>query len=203
MPPCPRSLPGGVPSLPDPARADAETLIAAVAARDLPEVLRLVECLHGPALTGLAPRHMDPDDFVQEVLATAVRAWPRYRGTEFVPWLFTLAKYAVFTARKRRRRDRIVCIERIEEEAGSEPHPDPGDRIDARRALAAALDVVADLEPIDRLVLLGVADGTTDAELAMVARTDLGVEASTNAIAIRRHRARGRVADALVARGLR
>lgn len=175
----------------------------AVEALDLDQVVRFAWPRHGPVLAARARAggldKQEASDLVQEVFATVAREWPGFRGTGFVPWLYRIATFEMLTHVKTRKRNRCVPEAGIHERPGD--HQQPEDRIDTRRALALARDMVAQLDPIDRLVVLGAAEGSSDLDLSAAALADLGALVSVNAVAVRRHRARGRLAHAL--RGLR
>jgi len=143
----------------------------------------------------------DPEDareVTQDTLLAAARGLDRFReASSPSTWLYTIARR--FCIRKRRRgRFAPKVVVSLDTDGPHLPAdvPDPGrdpeQELDNRRLAAALDDVIADLEPGYREVLvLRDVEGLTAAEVAEV--TGLG----TSAVKSRLHRARVRVRERL------
>lgn len=150
---------------------------------------------HGPALWRIAgayaPTHLDREDLYQEMLLQAWRALPSFRGesTERT-WLTRIAfNVALGAVRSRDRRITVDAPTAVDAVPDREPNPHAAaDRSDALGRLLAA---VRRLPEIDRALVVLSLEERTHAEIADV----LGLSVSN--VAVRLHRARQRLANAL------
>jgi RNA polymerase sigma-70 factor (ECF subfamily) len=145
---------------------------------------------HAPAVRAYALRRTDSaagDEACAEVWAVC---WRRLEDVpdDALPWLFGVARRVL--ANQRRRERRLAALrERLVDQRMLSPATVPPPRVPADPPLARAL---ARLRPTDREALLLVAwEGLTPARAAVA----LGVRPGT--FAVRLHRARTRLADAL------
>ncbi|WP_189058128.1 RNA polymerase sigma factor [Longimycelium tulufanense] len=132
-------------------------------------------------------RRLPPDDVADVVAETYLAAWRRLDTVPVadpVPWLLATARNLVMTA-WRTRRHRTALTVALAELTPVATEPDVAERL-------AVFHAVARLSAADRDLLLASAwDGLSTGQIAAV----LGC--SYNAAAMRLHRARTRLADAL------
>jgi RNA polymerase sigma-70 factor (ECF subfamily) len=156
---------------------------------------------HAPAVLAYARRRLesaeDAEDVVTEVFTTA---WRRRSELpeEALPWLYATAAHCVaHTSRARARRSRLgtrLATVRPLHPVDADPAQTVADALDARAAVADALDALGD--PDAELLRLWAWEQLEPAEIAVV----LGC--SPGAARTRLHRARTRLREALVSRGL-
>jgi RNA polymerase sigma factor (sigma-70 family) len=144
-----------------------------------------------PPITAYARRRLEPHDADDAVAEIFLVAWRRLgdvpQGDRALPWLYGVARRVLSEDRRSgRRRDRLRA--RLSSLAPAEDPPEV-DRLDEHLAVQSAL---ARLRPKDQeLLRLAEWEELTTGELAQV------FECSTNAIAIRLHRAHRRFGQAL------
>lgn len=155
---------------------------------------------HASAVLAYARRRLasqeDAEDVVTEVFTTA---WRRRDDMpdDALPWLYATAAHAVaHTTRTRARRTRLNT--RLATVSPLHAADDPGqlvaDALDARAAVAVALDEIGD--PDAELLRLWAWEQLEPSEIAVV------LNCSPGAARTRLHRARGRLRQALVGRGI-
>jgi RNA polymerase sigma factor (sigma-70 family) len=128
--------------------------------------------------------HADADDVVAE---TFVVAWRRLddvpSGEGELPWLLAVARRTLANQRRSRQRADRLALRLADEPSASTAAE--GDRV-------AAVEALARLRPLDREVLLLAAwDGLTHRQIAAM------FGCSENAVSIRLHRTRRRLAEEL------
>ena len=150
---------------------------------------------HGPALWRIAGAYArtrpDREDLYQEMLLQTWRALPSFRGDAAErTWLTRIAfNVALGAVRTRDRRPTVDAPSAVDAVPDREPDPHAAaDRSDARERLSAA---VRQLPEADRALVVLSLEERPHAEIADV----LGLSVSN--VAVRLHRARRRLADAL------
>lgn len=155
---------------------------------------------HAPAVLAYARRRLvsqeDAEDVVTEVFTTA---WRRRDDLpdDALPWLYAAAAHAVaHTTRTRARRTRLgarlATVRPLH--AADDPGQTVADTLDARAAVADALDEIGD--PDAELLRLWAWEQLEPSEIATV------LNCSPGAARTRLHRARGRLRTALIGRGI-
>lgn len=151
---------------------------------------RALFAAHYPAVYGYAARRVGRDEAADAAAETFTVAWRRLRSVpdepDTLPWLYGVARRVVANlVRSQRRRDRLAARAAALAPRSGATEPDP----DVERALG-------DLGERDREILLLAAwEGLDPAGLGKV----LGC--SPNAAAVRLHRARRRLQEAMHDRG--
>lgn len=158
--------------------------------------------LHQPRVTRLVHRLLgwrgarsDVDDVVQEVFLAALKAGPRFRGqASLATWLTTITLNQC-RSHQRRRRFASLFLARRDHGNDSEPpasRPPVGHGLTGAETSARVRSAVQALPPRDReVVVLRYFESMTPAEIG----TATGQ--SKNAVEVRLHRARARLAEAL------
>jgi RNA polymerase sigma-70 factor, ECF subfamily len=155
--------------------------------------LRLYHAYYRP-ISAYARRRLDSHDSDDAVAEIFLVAWRRLsdvpEGELALPWLYGVARRVVSEDRRSgRRRDRLVARLSTLGRASDDPPHAPMERVDDHLAVQSAL---ARLRPRDReLLRLAEWEELTPVELARV------FDCSTNAIAVRLHRAHRRFGQAL------
>jgi RNA polymerase sigma-70 factor (ECF subfamily) len=160
--------------------------------KDPKDVFQSIYHAHFSAIAGYARRRLSPQDAEDAVSEIFLVAWRRLRDIPSeaftLPWLYEVARRVVSQGRRSgRRRDRLLARLSLERR-GLEAEPEA-------QALAedpAVHLALARLRPNDReLLRLSEWDQVPHADLARI------FNCSTNAIAIRLHRAHRRFAEAV------
>lgn len=151
---------------------------------------QLYESCH-PRVYAYALRRVPPDiaaDVVAETFMVAWRRWADVPSEAPLPWLLVVARNTISDSRRRSQRRDALTLEIARANAQAvEP-----DAESAALERLTVLNALARLSPADREVLfLTVWDGLSSREAARIA------ECSNAAFAVRLHRARSRLADAL------
>jgi RNA polymerase sigma-70 factor (ECF subfamily) len=137
---------------------------------------------HYPDVYGYAARRLGPDDAADAAAATFEVAWRRIRAMpdDPLPWLYGVARRVVAnTLRGQRRRERLTARTAAEPLRSTEPDDD-------------VLEALGQLSARDREILrLAAWEGLEGARLGRA----LGC--SPNTAAVRLHRARRRLSDAM------
>lgn len=126
--------------------------------------------------------HADAEDVTERVFLQALAALPRFeeRGTHagggagegvstFRVWLFQIARNAIATEHRARRRRAAASLDEIDDLLDEAAGADPAEQAVARASASAAMAAIADL-PADRrrALLLRFVDQMTTAEIAGV-----------------------------------
>jgi RNA polymerase sigma-70 factor (ECF subfamily) len=146
---------------------------------------------HYGAIAAYADRRCPPadaDDVVAETFAVAWRRLDAVPADDALPWLYSVARKVLANQRRGRRRW-LGLVARVGADMATLPYQ-PGDG-------SPVVDALRRLKPGEREVLLLAAwEGLSHREIGLA----LGV--SENAIGIRAHRARKRLADELASEGV-
>ncbi|MFH2072896.1 MAG: sigma-70 family RNA polymerase sigma factor [Actinomycetota bacterium] len=162
------------------------TIVRPLAASHSEERFRDMFAHHHPAIYGYAARRVGRVDAADVAAETFTVAWRRLRRVPeepaTLPWLYGVARNVVANLeRSRRRAERLAA----KEAAAAGPEA----AVEMAADLAAALDQLRDDEK--EILLLAAWEGLTPSQIGEV------VGCSPNAAAVRLHRARTRLADAM------
>lgn len=176
-----------------------ERLAHALESRDIEGVVSAAWTLHWHGLYAFfrsrGESDLDARDCIQDTFSHVVEWWESFQGDRFSGWLFTIARYAWYSHQAKVRRDL-----RRQYLVPPRDHVEPSLDVtfDRKEQLTLVLRVVNSLDPVDQVIFHATFwDGCDPHQIAERLQSAFNRPYSLEAIRMRRHRVRMRIAHYL------